>query len=63
MDRPVFDDALVAELARVARLPLPDERRAGAGGLLQVVNGLLDQLDRLDLADVPPATAYDARWE
>jgi Asp-tRNA(Asn)/Glu-tRNA(Gln) amidotransferase C subunit len=61
--RPELTDDLVADLARVARLDLSEERRVVAGGLLQLVHGLLDSLEELDLADVPPATAFDARWE
>jgi hypothetical protein len=31
--------------------------------MLDMVSGLFDQLDALDLAETPVATAFDARWE
>lgn len=61
--RPVFDESTIAGLARVARLELSDERQAAVGPALTGIYKLVDQLDRVDLSDVPPATAFDARWE
>lgn len=46
-----------------ARLPLADDRAAEVAALMDMVNGLVDTLDSLDLAEVPPATAFNARWE
>lgn len=55
--RPPVTPELTATLAAHARLPLPEERVAGAAGLLQAVQSLLDQLDAVDLGDTPPATS------
>lgn len=50
-------------LTGVARLPLDEERREAAGGILANVYGILDALDDVELDNVLPATHFDARWE
>lgn len=54
---------LVASLAPYARLPLPADRVESVTPALANIYGLIDQLDAADLADTPPATAFDARWK
>lgn len=61
--RPACAGSTLDELARMARLDLTPERKAAAGPAADMVYGLVDQLDAVDLGDVPPATAFDARWE
>ena len=63
LSRPALTGDTLTELARVARLDLGAGRAEIAGTALTLVYGLLDSLDALDLSDVPPATAFDARWE
>lgn len=61
--RPDPSGAALDHLLRAARLDLPEERRAVVGPTLQAMYAVIDGLDALDLAEVPPATAFDARWE
>ncbi|MDN5747688.1 MAG: hypothetical protein L0H64_04105 [Pseudonocardia sp.] len=61
--RPSCSGATLDELLRVARLELDPERLPGLGPVVDQIYGLVDQLDAADLGDVPPATAFDARWE
>lgn len=60
--RPESTPELVTALAQYARLPLTEDRIDVVGPAIGLVNGLVDQLDALDLGDTPPATAFDARW-
>lgn len=60
--RPPVTPELLSALASYARLPVPPERSDGVGALVQGVYQLVDVLDEVDLADTPPATAFDARW-
>lgn len=60
--RSEFSEETVEGLSRHARLDLTSERREVVVGALGLVYGLVDGLDALDLADVPPATAFDPRW-
>jgi Asp-tRNA(Asn)/Glu-tRNA(Gln) amidotransferase C subunit len=62
LDRPPVTPEVARTLAAHARLPVAEERLAELGGLLELVQSLVDQLDRVDLADTPPATTFDARW-
>lgn len=55
--------AALTHLSEHARLALTDERRDAVAPMLDTVSGLFDQLDALDLAETPVATAFDARWE
>ena len=63
MPRPECSGSTRDELARFARLELSPEREEAVGPAVDMVYGLVDQLDAVDLGDVPPATAFDARWE
>lgn len=63
VSRPPCAGSTLDELARMARLDLGPERKAVVGPAVDMVYGLLDQLDVVALGDVPPATAFDARWE
>ena len=60
--QPVADEAF-DHLRALARLHLPAERRAAAGPVIDMVMGLFDSLDEIDVGETPPATAFDARWE
>jgi Asp-tRNA(Asn)/Glu-tRNA(Gln) amidotransferase C subunit len=55
-------DAGFQELERLSRHPLTPERRRAAIQLLSAIYSVIDRLDSLELDDVPPATAFDARW-
>jgi hypothetical protein len=61
--RPPIAGATLTELTRVARLDLPAERAGVVGSTADLLYRFTDALDSLDLAEVPPATAFDARWE
>ncbi|MFC5995663.1 hypothetical protein ACFQE5_15715 [Pseudonocardia hispaniensis] len=61
--RPGCSGPTLDELARMARLDLTPERKAVVGPAVDLVYGLVDQLDAVDLGDIAPATAFDARWE
>lgn len=61
--RPSFSGDTLAQLSRVARLPLDDQRTAAVGSALDLIYGLVDTLDDVELGETPPATAFDARWE
>lgn len=63
MPRPECSGATRDDLARFARLELSAERKEAVGPVVDMLYGLVDQLDTVDLGDVPPATAFDARWE
>jgi hypothetical protein len=62
LHRPPVTPEVARTLTEHARLPIPEERLAEVGGLLQLVQSLVDQLDAVDLGDTPPATTFDARW-
>lgn len=61
--RPECSGATRDDLARFARLELSGERKEVVGPVVDRVYGLVDRLDAVDLGDVSPATAFDARWE
>ena len=61
--RPSFSGEPIEQLLAVARLHLDDARKAALGPTMDQMYGLIDLLDGVDLAEVPPATAFDARWE
>lgn len=60
--RPSISGQPLDEVAKLARLELSAERKAAAGPALDMVNGLVDLLDDIDLGDVPPASSFNARW-
>jgi Asp-tRNA(Asn)/Glu-tRNA(Gln) amidotransferase C subunit len=62
LDRPPITPDVARTLTEHARLPIAEERLEEVGGLLQLVQTLIDQLDAVDLGDTPPATTFDARW-
>lgn len=62
MSRLVNSSALEHSLA-LARLELPSERYEPVKAAAELVYGLADSLDAVDLDEVPIATAFDARWE
>lgn len=55
---PSFESAAV-----VARLDIPEDRAEPVRSAVESAYGLIDKLDDLDLAETPPGTAFDARWE
>ena len=61
--RQPLGDAAFDQLLAFARLDLPAERKATAGPAVQMVMGLFDSLDDVEVGETPPATAFDARWE
>lgn len=60
--RPPVTVELARALAEHARLPLPQERVAGAAQVLQGVQGLIDQLYEVELGDTGLAATFDPRW-
>ncbi|MFC5994317.1 hypothetical protein ACFQE5_08855 [Pseudonocardia hispaniensis] len=61
--RPSCSGPMLDELLRMARLELSPERTAVVGPAVDQIYGLVDRLDAAETGDVPPATAFDARWE
>lgn len=61
--RQAVGDEAFDHLLALARLELPAERRAAAGPVVDMVMGLFDSLDEIEVGETPPATAFDARWE
>jgi Asp-tRNA(Asn)/Glu-tRNA(Gln) amidotransferase C subunit len=59
---PLGDEAL-HQLLSLARLDLTIERRATASPAVDMVIGLFDSLDEVEVGETPPAPAFDARWE
>ncbi|WP_153503401.1 hypothetical protein [Cumulibacter manganitolerans] len=55
--------AALTHLSAHARLSLAADRHELVAPMLDLVSELFDQLDDLDLAETPVATAFDARWE
>jgi hypothetical protein len=49
--------------ALTAQLKIPEDRAEPVLTSLASVYALIDRLDDLDMAETPPATAFDARWE
>lgn len=60
--RPSISGKPLDEVAKLARLEMTDERKAAAGPAVDMVNGLVDLLDDIELGDVPPASSFNARW-
>lgn len=61
--REAVGDETIDVLLTFARLELSVERRAAAGPVVDMVMGLFDSLDAIEVGETPPATAFDARWE
>jgi hypothetical protein len=55
--------AIVRTLAEFASLPLSEERLAAIAAALQDVFANRAALDRLDLSECEPASAFDASWQ
>lgn len=60
--RPPITVDLTRVLAEHARLPLAEERVAGATQVLQGVQSLIDQLYDVELGDTALAATFDPRW-
>ncbi len=60
--RPSISGQALEEAVKMARLDLTDERKAAVGPALDMVHGLIDMLDGIELGDVPPASSFNARW-
>jgi len=56
-------EASLAELLRHAELELDDARRAALVPVLEQVGAAIAAVRGVDVAELPPATAFDARWE
>ncbi|MBB3084638.1 hypothetical protein [Geodermatophilus sabuli] len=63
MPRDNFDEAGLTALVSFARLDLSPERKAAMAPALDLIVGLIDSLDAVDVGETPPASAYDPRWE
>jgi Asp-tRNA(Asn)/Glu-tRNA(Gln) amidotransferase C subunit len=61
--RPSSAGTPLEHLAAHARLPIPADRAEAIAVQVDAITALIDQLDALDLAETPPATAFDARWQ
>jgi Asp-tRNA(Asn)/Glu-tRNA(Gln) amidotransferase C subunit len=61
--RSPLGDAAFDQVLAFARLDLSAERKAVAGPAVEMVSGLFDSLDEIEVGETPPATAFDARWE
>jgi Asp-tRNA(Asn)/Glu-tRNA(Gln) amidotransferase C subunit len=59
---PLGDEAL-DQLLALARLDLSAERRATVSPAVDMVIGLFDSLDEVEVGETAPAPAFDARWE
>jgi Asp-tRNA(Asn)/Glu-tRNA(Gln) amidotransferase C subunit len=53
----------VEELAGLAGLPLPSERRAMLAAVLRQLLDGVHAMDALDLEEAEPPLVFDARWE
>ncbi len=62
MPRPSIDEAGLSQLLSLARLEVTPERKAVVGPALDLVLGLMDSLDSVDVGETPPATAFDPSW-
>lgn len=62
-ERPSTAGEPLQHLAAQARLSLKPERAEQVAPMLDSIVSLIDQLDDLDLAETPIATAFDARWQ
>ena len=56
-------EAGLEQLLAVARLELSPERRAVVGRAVDMILGMIDTLDDIEIGETPPATAFDPRWE
>ena len=61
--RPNCSGPTLNELARMARLDLPVERLSVIGPAVNLLYGLVDQLDAVDLSDIPSAATFNPRWD
>ncbi|GMA40604.1 hypothetical protein [Mobilicoccus caccae] len=61
--RPPLTAEPFAALTANARLELAPERTEQVAAMVDLANGLMDSLDRIPLGELPPASAFDARWE
>lgn len=63
LERLPVGEAGLEHLLAVARLELTPERRAVVGPAVDMILGLMDTLDDIEIGETPPATAFDPRWE
>ena len=52
----------IATLAKVAQLSLDEARLSEVGEALSAMLSELARLDEVDLGEIPPTNAFDARW-
>lgn len=55
--------ASLAELLRHADMELDEQRRAALVPVLGQVGAAIAAVRGVDVGELPPATAFDARWE
>ncbi len=63
MPREPLSEAALDALLAFARLELTADRRAAAGPVTDLLIGMSDTLDEVEVGETPPASAFDARWE
>jgi hypothetical protein len=63
MSREPLSEAALDTLLTFARLELSVDRRAAAGPVMDLLIGLSDTLDAVEVGETPTAAAFDARWE
>jgi hypothetical protein len=63
MPRKPLSGVALDTLLAFARLELSADRRAAAGPVMDLLIGLSDTLDAVEVGETPPASAFDARWE
>jgi len=59
----VAQDGSLSALLRHAELELDEARRAALLPVLGVVEASIAAVRAVDVGELPPATAFDARWE
>ncbi|MBP2366875.1 hypothetical protein [Pseudonocardia parietis] len=62
MQRAHIDEAGLDHGLSFARLELTPERKAAMRPALDLLVGLMDSLDTVDVGEIPPAAAFDPRW-
>lgn len=62
-ERAPLSGADLDQLLGFARLDLPAERKAAVAPAVAMIAALMDSLDDIPVGEIPPAAAFDARWE
>lgn len=62
MSRPAVDATLLHALSKLAGFDLPMERCEALAPEFSTLFQAFDAFDAVDIAEAPPAHAYDPRW-